>query len=305
MVNLRERDVMPPPTPLQASHAPSASSDLAALLTTLRQHLALLVLGPIVTALVTFALIGWMPKQYVSSATIDLGKAITDATDPDQLAWKATMTKTAASLLASPEVQQAATKALGLPVAQLPAQAVKIKTLVPDGQVVLSVKGHSPEQAQQLAEALLEATYAASQPNDEERSHLEQEHRQLTTQLDFLNQTDRRLHQALGETITPQTLGTLATAVPLTQERIDLLEKKAKLIQWQQQSLTKRAVADGPTLPTSAADPHRGLWAGISALATLFALISALLMRQAWREMRQASAAPAAQCASATVADSA
>lgn len=296
---------MPQTKLLQLPLITTASSDMAALVITLRRHTVLLALGPLSAALIALLFIGWMPKQYVSTATVDLGMVIMDASDSDQLAWKAAMTKTAASLMASPSVQQTATKAMGSPTSQLPDRAVKVKAGAPDGLIVLTVKAPSPELAQQIAEALLEATYAASKPNENERLRLEEVLRQLGNQLDFLKQMLRRLHQALEKTDQPQSVGPLATAVLLTQERIDLLEKRAALIRLQRQALTKAALATGPTLPTSEADPHRGLWAGIAALATLLALISALLIRQTWREMGQTGVAPPAKSVASTVAESA
>jgi len=271
-------------SPTSTDEAAQGNPDLWSLAVTLAKNLPLLVLGPMLVGALTFLAVDWAPKRYVSTALVNPGMGEADVTDPSLAAWRSSMLKTVPALMGSPEVQQA----MAPSGTQVATNQVRTRVNAADGTISLSVTASSPEQAQQLAQSLLEATIAASRPKSEERTRLESDHKRLTDQILLLEATSRQLREALARASTPQETGALAVAIPSVMEHTVTLEKRLALSAARLRGLTNAAIVTPPTLPTEATGPRRGLWSIVSAIGTLCLLISAVLLRQVWLDWRRA-----------------
>lgn len=256
-------------------------ADLQTLWSTLSRSLRWLLIGPVLVGAVTFFVVDWAPKRYVSTALLNPGAGEAEPSDPILSAWKASMLKTVPALMTSPDVLKAAGSA-GI---ELAASQVKARANPSEGTISVAVTASSPAQAQQLTQALLKATIAASGPTPDERPRLEAERKRLNDQIRLLETTAHQVREALSRASNAQEVGALAAAVPSVMEHTVTLERRLTLNTARLTGRTQAAIVTAPTLPTAATGPRRGLWAAIAALGTLCLLISAVLLRQAWLDL--------------------
>jgi uncharacterized protein involved in exopolysaccharide biosynthesis len=240
------------------------------LLQTIVDNLRLLVIGPIVAGLLALAGASLWPKTYESTAILK-AEPVT------------------ASIMLSAAVLDPIASSLGY-TPQMPAEdaRVKLKDQVKaslnskDKLLTLSAQANSPQAAQALAQAVLQQTYAQSQPRDSEKLRLQKQFIQAQAREKEALQTVQQLSQkiaAAGNTGASEVAQGYAQMVAVVKE-----SQNTQLdIERQLQGLDASALVQEATLPTKHASPKRSLITITSALAAGFALLLFVFIRQALR----------------------
>jgi capsular polysaccharide biosynthesis protein len=240
------------------------------LLQTIVDNLRLLVIGPIVAGLLALAGASLWPKTYESTAILK-AEPVT------------------ASIMLSAAVLDPIASSLGY-TPQMPAEdaRVKLKDQVKaslnskDKLLTLSAQANSPQAAQAMAQAVLQQTYAQSQPRDSEKLRLQKQFIQAQAREKEALQTVQQLSQkiaAAGNTGASEVAQGYAQMVAVVKE-----SQNTQLdIERQLQGLDASALVQEATLPTKHASPKRSLITITSALAAGFALLLFVFIRQALR----------------------
>ena len=147
----------------------------------------------------------------------------------------------------------------------------------------LEVDGESPENAQALANALIDAWLATTKPPPASKLELE---RKLKLNQEALDTVSRLLTRLTGETtklIMANMQFDLATpTVQLLQLRNGYVESIAA-IEMQLRGSTRDVINSPPTLPTDLVAPKKGLIALVAAMGSGFSLLLWVFMRQGWK----------------------
>lgn len=151
----------------------------------------------------------------------------------------------------------------------------------------VEVDGESPERAQALANALIDAWLATTKPQPASKMELE---RKLKLNQEALETVAHLIKRLTGETtklIMPNVQFDLATpTVQLLQLRNGYVDAIAS-IELQLRGSTRDVVFSPPSLPTKPMSPKKSLIAVLAALGSGFALLLWVFMRQAWRNAAQ------------------
>jgi uncharacterized protein involved in exopolysaccharide biosynthesis len=240
------------------------------LLQTIAENLRLLVIGPIVVGLLALAGASLWPKTYESTAILKSEQNIAG-----QMLTAAVLDPIAAKLGYTPamETDAAQDKLKGL---------IKAHYNAKDKMLTLTTQADNPQAAQALAKAVLQQTYAQSQPRYSEKLRLQKQLAQAQTREKEANQTAvllaGKMEKSGGE-VSFQVAQGYAQMIGVVKEsqatQID--------IERQLQGLDASALVQEATLPTKHAAPKRGLITIMATLAAGFALLLFVFMRQALR----------------------
>ena len=263
------------------------------LLLVVAQNSKLLVMGPLLAGLIAFGVSYALPQSFVSQAILLLPTAT--ATQPQTpVQAMATQPQTpvqAMAVMASPIVLDPVIQSLGLaqdaPVEKVRnGLAEKVKAVVgKDGLLRLDVTAKTPQEAQTLANAILDAWLKSTVPGEQNRQDLEKRlviaqngFKSVTTLVDGLA-ADGVV--SLSKPLTRGEGGTGLVAVGELQARYfaDVLSISRAL-----QGLSRDVVIQAPTLPVAPASTKKGLVAIMAALGAGLALLSYVFMRQAWKK---------------------
>jgi capsular polysaccharide biosynthesis protein len=244
------------------------------LLQTIVDNLRLLVIGPIVAGLLALAAASFWPKTYESTAILK-AEPIT------------------ASIMLSAAVLDPIASSLGY-TPQMPADDARIKLKeqikaninAKDKLLTLTAQANTPQAAQALAQAVLQQTYAQSQPRDSEKLRLQKQLAQAQAREKEATQTAQLLGRKLD---TASSTGASEVAQGYAQ-MIGVVKESQNTqidIERQLQGLDASAVVQEATMPTKHATAKRSLVAIIAALAAGFALLLFVFIRQALRNASQ------------------
>lgn len=260
------------------------------LLTLVADNIKLLILVPVAAGLLALGASFLLPKTYTSQAYLSLGES--------SKASLGESSKSVETVMKSPVVLDAVLKQyptqLGLTDAgreelsgriRFSAGASNQKT----GAAVtkLEVDDQSPERAQALANALIDAWLDTTKPKPVTKQELE---RKLKLNQEALADVSRIIARLTGETtkfIMPNLQYDLAQPMSqLLKIRNDYVDAIAS-IELQLRGVTRDVVVSMPTSPTEPVKSNRRLIAVWAALATGVALLLWVFMRQAWRSAGQ------------------
>lgn len=240
------------------------------LLQTIVENLRLLVLVPLLLGLAALGGATLWPKTYESTALL-----ATDTTTASLMQSAAVLDPIAVSLgyTAQMSVDAARLKLKG---------QIKANANAKDKLLTLTAQAGSPQAAQALAQAVLQQTYRQSQPQGSAKLRLEKQLVQAQSREKDAMLTAQafatKLDKASGE-----------TALQLAQGYAQLMGvvKEAQSTQAEIESeltgLDASVLRQEPTLPNEHISPKRSLMAIVTSLATGFALLLFVFVRQALR----------------------
>lgn len=240
------------------------------LLQTIVENLRLLVLVPLLLGLAALGGATFWPKTYESTALL-----ATDTTIASLMQSAAVLDPIAVSLgyTAQMSVDEARLKLKG---------QIKANANAKDKLLTLTAQAGSPQAAQALAQAVLQQTYRQSQPHGSAKLRLEKQLVQAQSREKDAMLTAQafatKLDKASGE-----------TALQLAQGYAQLMGvvKEAQSTQAEIESeltgLDASVLRQEPTLPNEHISPKRSLMAILTSLATGFALLLFVFVRQALR----------------------
>lgn len=254
------------------------------LLVVIVENLKLLIIGPIVAGLLVLGITFLLPKSYVSNAIL----APAPRAQTVQALQSAQQT---AAMMLSPVVLDPIVKTFGLSdkrsleVAR-EALAERVKATVgKEGLLRLNVTGDTPDQAQTLANAVIDEWLKTTVPTGQERLDLEKRLGYAKVSLEAV----RRLLDsmavsgaaALNKPLTRGEAGTSLMAVGELQARYlnEILEHLRQLRGLSREEVIKQS----PTLPTEPAPIKRVQVVALAAVAAFFVLLFGVFMRQLWR----------------------
>ena len=244
------------------------------LLQTIVDNLRLLVIGPIVAGFLALAVASLAPKTYESTAILKAEPIV-------------------ASIMHSAAVLDPIASSLGY-TPQMPADDARIKLKeqikaninAKDKLLILTAQANSPQAAQALAQAVLQQTYTQSQPRDSEKLRLQKQLVQAQAREKEATQTAQLLGRKLdaaGSTGASEVAQGYAQMIGVVKDsQTAQIEIEQKL-----QGLDVSALVQEATLPTKHVAPKRSLIAIIATLATGFALLLFVFIRQALRNASQ------------------
>ena len=241
-------------------------------------NLRLLVIGPILAGLLALVGAAYLPKTYESTAIL---KA--DQSHASQMLTASVLDPIAAKLGYTAQLQTDEARA------KIKEQ-VKASFNVKDKLLTLSTQANTPQAAQNLAQDILAQTYLQSQPRDNEKLRLQKQLAQAQDREKEANQTAQLLKTKLssagtmaGSTSAYEVAQGYAQMIAVVKESQTSQLDIEKLLQ----GLDASALVQEATLPTRHINPKRGLVATITALATGFALLLFVFIRQALRNASQ------------------
>jgi uncharacterized protein involved in exopolysaccharide biosynthesis len=244
------------------------------LLQTIVDNLRLLVIGPLVAGLLALAGASLWPKKYESTAV--LGGDLTTV-----------------AIMQSAPVLDPIARSLGY-TANLSADEARLKLKeqinasinTKDKLLTLKTTAETPQAAQALAKAVLELTYAETQPRDSAKERLLKQLAQAQTREKEANQTAillaGKMEKTGGEVLFQVAQGYAQMIGVVKESQATQIE-----IERQLKGLDNSALLQQATLPTKHASPKRSLITIIAALAAGFALLLFVFIRQALRNASQ------------------
>lgn len=244
------------------------------LLQTIAENLRLLVIGPIVVGLLALAGASLWPKTYESTAIL---KA--DQSTASLMLSAAVLDPIAANLGYTPKLEQDAARD------KLKNQ-IKASVNAKDKLLTLTTQADNPQAAQALTKAVLQQTYAQSQPRDSEKLRLQKQLAQAQSREKEATQTAQLLARKMDS---GGTAGASEVAQGYAQMIGVVKESQATQldIERQLQGLDDSALVQEATLPTKHTAPKRGLVTIMATLAAGFALLLFVFIRQALRNASQ------------------
>ena len=253
------------------------------LLIVVAENIKLLIFGPLVVGLLALGIAFTAPKSYVSQAILVLpGQNSTSIPTAAQAQ--------AAVMMTSPLVLDSVIESLQLFEGRsIDAARKKLSdqvkaTVGKDGLLRLDVTAETPAQAQTVANAVIDGWLKSTVPSGRDRAILE-------TRLDYakasLEATGRLLGRLAAESGAslnkPLSRGEASAPIVSVGELQARYLNEVLEIPRLLQGLSRDVIKQLPTLPTEPAAQKKGLIAVLSTLATGFALLLWVFMRQAWR----------------------
>lgn len=245
-------------------------------------NLKLLILGPLLAGLLALGIGYALPQSFTSQAHLDLGELGT----------------TAETMMRSPAV-------LDVVLAQFPSsqgltdrsrQELSKKFRLNSGSsrqktgavlTKLEVDDESPQRAQALGNALIEAWLATTKPQPDDKLELERKLKLNQEALETVSQLLKRISGESPKLILPNVQFELATpTVQLLQLRNGYVDAIAA-IKLQLRGKTHDVISSPPTLPTEPSKPKKALIAVMAALGTGFALLLWVFMHHSWSSAAQ------------------
>jgi uncharacterized protein involved in exopolysaccharide biosynthesis len=244
------------------------------LLQTMAENLRLLVIGPIVVGLLALAGASLWPKTYESTAILKAEQVTASL-----MLSAAVLDPIAANLGYTPKLNQDEARD------KLKSE-IKASFNAKDKLLTLTTQADTPQAAQALAKAVLQQTYAQSQPRDSEKLRLQKQMAQAQAREKEATQTAQLLGRKMDG-------GATAGASEVAQGYAQMVgvvkeSQAAQLdIERQLQGLDDSALLQEATLPTKHTAPKRGLVTIMATLAAGFALLLFVFIRQALRNASQ------------------
>ncbi len=242
------------------------------LLQTIAENLRLLVIGPIVVGLLALAGASLWPKTYESTAILKAEQVTANL-----MLSAAVIDPIAANLGYTPKLDQDEARDKLKKV---------IKANAKDKLLTLTTQADTPQAAQTLAKAVLQQTYAQSQPRDSEKLSLQKQLAQAQAREKEATQTAQLLGRKMEGV---GTTGASEVAQSFVQMIGVVKESQATQIgiERQLQGLDSSALVQEATLPTKHITPKQGLVTIMATLAAGFALLLFVFIRQALRNASQ------------------
>jgi len=247
--------------------------DLLDLLVTVADNIKLLVLGPIVVGLAALGISFTLPQAYESTAWLGLGEAAAvqmlsrDVLEP--------VLQKQPQLLAKHSTIDAALDALK--------KDVQPQFNKKDNLLRLTTSASSAQQAQELNLLILEQYRQFSLPKGRNLERIQEDIALQTSAIKELRQVLARLAPIIDR-VTPGTEGdNVARAYINLSEQLAVREKALADLQRSLQPFGPEAIVQQATLPERPVSNKKALIAIMSALATGFALLLFVFMRQALR----------------------
>jgi uncharacterized protein involved in exopolysaccharide biosynthesis len=258
---------------------PDDEIDLLDLLVTVAENIKLLILGPLLAGVLAFGVVSVLPATYESGFTLQGQKKVGSL----ELFTPAQVNQ----LVTSPAVLADAAKTLqssghGDWAALLQSGAVSTQVPRNTTHVQVTVKTQDPQAAQAVAQALLKASLVNSHVTGEAKAKIEAELQKDQQSLDQARKMEARLSQNLNDKDGMPDLKLLQTY----QSWIGTVGSIVGRIEANQNRLLGLEDADvvaQPSLPSAPTSPKLKSVLAISVLATGFALLLFVFVRQALR----------------------
>lgn len=255
------------------------------LLVTITDNLKLLILGPMAAGLIALGVGFVVPPTFESEALIKVPNPVSTTTANKSLSAEALAATLQSAVALDPVVlaNGGPNTAQGqtLTDARKALQSrISVSIGKKDGLLTLKAQGESPQQAQQLAQQLIAQAQRVSKPHGDDLKRLQDQLDNQKLQLEAAQQALREYTQSKTANNTSAPL--LLTLVQSASQRMLELEDHMR-------GLTDSDIVQSPTLPDRAIKPNKSLIAVVAALATGFALLLFVFVRQA---MRNAAADP-------------
>ena len=244
--------------------------DLLDILVTLAENIKLLILGPLFVGICALGIAYIVPQTFESIAVLKAEQAtaslMTTASVLDPVAADLGLTKV--------DSAEEARKLLR--------EQIKVSVGRNDKLLTLTVSAPAPQQAQAIANAVLQQTYVQSRPKGSERARLE-------IQLKDAKARTKSAEDAAGALLKRMESNGAAGSTESARGYAELLnvaaaaQNQVAALQAQLEGLTDAQLIQAPTLPEKASKPKKGLIVIGATLAAGLALMLFVFVRQAVR----------------------
>ena len=256
------------------------------ILVTLAENIKLLILGPLLAGVLAWGSAFLLPKTFESVAVL---QALPEV----------------AGLMTTAAVLDPVAQSLGLrqgTTTEKAREGLRARTKTSIGRndklVTLTVSGETPAKAQATASALLEATYAQSQPKGSHKVRLEKQLAEAQTRLRLAPSALTQLERSLLTTPTKP----ISSPSAQQSEALDLLaigsvglldvaasaQKEIVELESELEGLTGAQLVQAPTLPDIPTSPNKGKIAGMAALGSGFLLLTFVFFLSGLRGIQDA-----------------
>ena len=261
------------------------------ILVTLAENIKLLIIGPLLVGLCALGIGYVVPQTFDSVAVLQAKQRPTDGqqTTDDQ--------DTIASLMTTASVLDPVASGLGLTkdesvgeARRLLREQVKVAVGRIDRLLTLTASAHTPQQAQAIANAVLQQTYLQSRPKADDRARLEAQLQSAQDRLKDAQDASAALVKRMGSPGGDPEMG---------RGYADLLSNaaaaQAQIARFQVQlaGVSDAQLVQAPTLPEKASKPKKALLAIGATLAAGLLLLLFVFMRQTLRDTAQDAEAAA------------
>ncbi|MDZ4313513.1 MAG: Wzz/FepE/Etk N-terminal domain-containing protein [Azonexus sp.] len=244
--------------------------DLLDILVTLAENIKLLILGPLLVGICALGIAYILPQTFESIAVLKAEQAtaslMTTASVLDPVAADLGLTKV--------DSAEEARKLLR--------EQIKVSVGRNDKLLTLTVSAPAPQQAQAIANAVLQQTYVQSRPKGSDLTRLE-------IQLKDAKARTKSAEDAAGALLKRMESNGAAGSTESARGYAELLnvaaaaQNQVAALQAQLEGLTDAQLIQAPTLPEKASKPKKGLIAIGATLAAGLALMLFVFVRQAVR----------------------
>ena len=244
--------------------------DLLDILVTLAENIKLLILGPLFVGICALGIAYIVPQTFESIAVLKAEQAtaslMTTASVLDPVAADLGLTKV--------DSAEEARKLLR--------EQIKVSVGRNDKLLTLTVSATAPQQAQAIANAVLQQTYVQSRPKGSDLTRLE-------IQLKDAKARTKSAEDAAGALLKRMESNGAASSTEWARGYAELLnvaaaaQNQVAALQAQLEGLTDAQLIQAPTLPEKASKPKKGLIAIGATLAAGLALMLFVFVRQAVR----------------------
>lgn len=244
--------------------------DLLGILVTLAENIKLLILGPLLVGICALGIAYIVPQTFESIAVLKAEQAtaslMTTASVLDPVAADLGLTKV--------DSAEEARKLLR--------EQIKVSVGRNDKLLTLTVSAPAPQQAQAIANAVLQQTYVQSRPKGSDLTRLE-------IQLKDAKARTKSAEDAAGALLKRMESNGAAGSTESARGYAELLnvaaaaQNQVAALQAQLEGLTDAQLIQAPTLPQKASKPKKGLIAIGATLAAGLALMLFVFVRQAVR----------------------
>jgi capsular polysaccharide biosynthesis protein len=269
-----------------------SEASLLDMLVVIAENLKLLILGPLGVGLLALGICYLVPQSYTSESIIALPNM--NAGGVVNPAITATATAQAAAVMTSALVLDPVVVSLNMSEGR-PIQVARKKlanqvkaTVGKDGLLRLDTTANTPEEAQNIGNAVISAWLKTSIPGAEERADLEKRLESAKSSLDAVERLLKRITTEGASNLTqPLTRGEAGTSIVAIGELQTKFLGEVLSIPRALQGYSREVVKQPPTLPTESVAPKKGLIAVLATLGSGLLLLVGLLFRWAWQTAGQ------------------
>ena len=251
------------------------------LLIVVAENIKLLVMGPVLAGLVALGVGFAMEKSFTSEAILSVPQSMATTSIPTSAQ--------AVTMMTSPLVLDPVIRSLNLTQGRSPEAARRelarqIKATVgKDGLVRLNATAKSPQEAQNLSNAVIDAWLKTTLPMPQDRADLEKRLSYAQTSLAAVRGLLARLTaEGTANLAKPLTRGEAGVSLIAVGELQTRYLAEVLSIPRTLQGLTRDVVVQPPTLPIDAVAPKKSLMSILVALGTGLALLLWVFARKAW-----------------------